>query len=325
MCLLNFQPTQPHVTQNQLQPPLQPSLYPPSTRQHRVVRVHAGGCITSLDMAGVSLTLMAVDDARLAALDAPTTAPAWPATGGAINAAKPLVSLPPAIHSLRKRRQRLLAGRSLEGATAEGRVTERAVRAAAAALLAVTDQLNELDALAGDGDTGSTVELAAQALLAAPEGAFAGPADQALEAVATVVRSAVGGSLGGLYNLGLTAAAAALPRDRPADAAGWAAAMAAGLRAVQAYGNARAGSRTMLDALLPACDALAGAAAGGGAAAARAAAKAAAAGAEATRGMAAEAGRASYTRGAALAERDPGAVAVGVWLDAVARELEGAA
>jgi dihydroxyacetone kinase len=55
-----------------------------------------------------------------------------------------------------------------------------------------------------------------------------------------------------------------------------------------------------------------------GAEAARAAAAAAVAGAEATKGMAASAGRASYTRGAALADADPGAVAVSIWLQAIA-------
>ena len=38
-----------------------------------------GAFMTALDMAGLSLSLLLVDDARLARLDAPTLAPAWPA------------------------------------------------------------------------------------------------------------------------------------------------------------------------------------------------------------------------------------------------------
>ncbi|KAI8465485.1 MAG: dihydroxyacetone kinase family protein [Monoraphidium minutum] len=241
-----------------------------------VRRVHAGAVVTSLDMAGVSLTLMACDDARLAALDAPTAAPGWPALGGAADASKPLVPLPAAVLEARARRAELLAGRPLASAAPGGRAFDAAVRAAAAAL-----------------------------------------------AVAAVVRGAVGGSAGGLYNLGLTAAAGALPRHGPVGPQQWAGAMAAGLAAVGRYGNAAAGSRTMLDALLPAADALAAAAAAGkaGPEAAAAAAAAAAAGAEATKGMAAAVGRASYTRGAALAGADPGAVAVATWLAAVADAL----
>jgi len=240
---------------------------------------------------------------------------------------KPLIPLPAVITQRRERQQRLLAGTPLSAVTATGRTTEAVVRAAAQALSGVTDHLNQLDALAGDGDTGSTVGLAASTLLSAPQGAFSGPSDQALEVVATLVRNAVGGSLGGLYNLGLTAAAAALPKDRSATPAEFATAMQAGLRAVQVYGNARSGSRTMLDALLPACEALSRAVqeGAGGAAAARAAATAAQIGADATKGMAAEAGRASYTRGTALLEADPGAVAVAVWMEAVAKTLESAA
>lgn len=278
-------------------------------------------------MAGVSLSLMACDDAMLGLLDADTAAIGWPSVRGAIAADdKATLPLPPAIDELRRKRAALMAGRPLDSATAEGRVAEAAVRAAAAALLAAADELNRLDAAAGDGDTGSTVATASRALMSSPEGVFAGSASDTLASVAATLASAIGGSLGGLLNLGLTAASAALPSaagqaSTPKD---WAAALAAGCSAVERYGRARAGSRTMLDALLPASEALSRAAQEGAtpAAAARAAAAAAAAGADATKGMAAQAGRASYTRGAALADADPGAVAASLWMDAVAATLE---
>ena len=43
-----------------------------------VERVVAGALMTSADMAGISLSLLKVDDGVLGRLDAPTTAPAWP-------------------------------------------------------------------------------------------------------------------------------------------------------------------------------------------------------------------------------------------------------
>src|SRR5262249_61652785 len=43
-----------------------------------VERVYLGTFLSALEMAGVSLTVLPVDDARLARLDAPTDAPAWP-------------------------------------------------------------------------------------------------------------------------------------------------------------------------------------------------------------------------------------------------------
>jgi dihydroxyacetone kinase len=43
-----------------------------------VERAYAGSFLTSLDMAGISISMLGVDDERLCWLDAPTTAPAWP-------------------------------------------------------------------------------------------------------------------------------------------------------------------------------------------------------------------------------------------------------
>ena len=44
----------------------------------RVERIYAGSFLTSLDMAGISISLLGVDDQRLRWLDAATAAPAWP-------------------------------------------------------------------------------------------------------------------------------------------------------------------------------------------------------------------------------------------------------
>ena len=46
-----------------------------------VARAWAGTFLSALDMPGCSLSLMRVDDARLALLDARTDAPAWPGSG----------------------------------------------------------------------------------------------------------------------------------------------------------------------------------------------------------------------------------------------------
>ncbi len=45
-----------------------------------IERVYAGTFLSSLDTAGVSLSVLRVDDERLRLLDAPTSAPAWPNT-----------------------------------------------------------------------------------------------------------------------------------------------------------------------------------------------------------------------------------------------------
>ncbi|MDE2508231.1 MAG: dihydroxyacetone kinase subunit DhaK, partial [Planctomycetota bacterium] len=43
-----------------------------------VERVYVGTFLSALEMAGISLSVLRVDDSRLALLDAPTSAPAWP-------------------------------------------------------------------------------------------------------------------------------------------------------------------------------------------------------------------------------------------------------
>ncbi|GFR46030.1 hypothetical protein Agub_g7303, partial [Astrephomene gubernaculifera] len=165
----------------------------------------------------------------------------------------------------------------------------------------------------GDGDCGTTLAGAASALLRqlGQEGQEGGglalhcPA-AAVQQVARCVRSAVGGSSGALYDILLTGAARRLKAGPLYDTTpqDWADALSAGLAAVQKYGRADRGCRTMLDALLPARDALvASLQAGADAATAAAAAAAAAeAGAAATRGMAAAAGRSSYVPAAVLSE-----------------------
>eukprot|EP00199_Chlamydomonas_sp_CCMP681_P000386 CAMPEP_0119101896 /NCGR_PEP_ID=MMETSP1180-20130426/807_1 /TAXON_ID=3052 ORGANISM="Chlamydomonas cf sp, Strain CCMP681" /NCGR_SAMPLE_ID=MMETSP1180 /ASSEMBLY_ACC=CAM_ASM_000741 /LENGTH=591 /DNA_ID=CAMNT_0007086077 /DNA_START=161 /DNA_END=1936 /DNA_ORIENTATION=+ len=302
---------------------------------HKVVveRCLVGPFVTSLDMAGMSLTLMRVPpgaegDAILAKLDYPVNAAGWPNTNAKV---VPIAILPVPKGS----------SSSLDVAThrpasvsAEGLGLEAAIRAASDALIRDQEALNALDAKVGDGDCGDTVSHGANAILAElgttyPLNDVAGT----VAALARSVRQAVGGTSGALYDVALTAAAASLRESLPGGAGGagpaaWAGALRAGASAVSKYGGARAGSRTMLDALLPAVAALEQAAAQGlnGVEAAEAAAAAAAAGAEATKEMAANAGRASYVPAEVLRSvPDPGAMAVAAWMAAVASSVKASA
>ncbi len=89
---------------------------------------------------------------------------------------------------------------------------------------------------------------------------------------------------------------------------------------MQSLGGARAGDRTMLDALLPAADAIEQAARRGDDAATmvRAASAAAEQGVEATKSMEPRLGRSSYVGARVLGHPDPGADAVAIWLNAIA-------
>ncbi|WP_033817683.1 dihydroxyacetone kinase subunit DhaL, partial [Kitasatospora sp. MBT63] len=129
--------------------------------------------------------------------------------------------------------------------------------------------------------------------------------------------STVGGASGPLYGSALRAMGAALP-DGPADAAQLAAALAAGLAAVQGLGGAVLGDKTMVDALAPAVEAFRAAADRGLPQAAEAAARAAEQGAAATEPLQARKGRASYLGPRSTGHRDPGAQSTALLLRALA-------
>ncbi|MGE5229944.1 MAG: dihydroxyacetone kinase subunit DhaL [Deltaproteobacteria bacterium] len=209
------------------------------------------------------------------------------------------------------------------------------LRAFAAEVAARRDELTELDAAIGDADHGVNMDRGMQAVVAKlPDagaaanaaGAGAAPALGPLFRTAgmTLV-STVGGAAGPLYGtlfleMGKTAA------DRPAlSAAEWAGVVDAGVAGVRMRGKAEAGDKTMVDALLPAAEALK-AAAGSGAPlgdALRAAADAARGGMEATVPLVARKGRASYLGERSAGHQDPGATSSWLLLRTAAETLGG--
>ncbi|NXM55587.1 TKFC cyclase, partial [Illadopsis cleaveri] len=275
-----------------------------------IARALVGSFMTALEMAGVSLTLMLVDEELVRLIDAKTTAMAWPN----------LLAGPATI-----RREEIPAPaegpKKPQDETGTGHGTARVQRVlerVCSTLLDMQERLNELDRGAGDGDCGHTHARAAQAIR---EWMQARPPPtapaQLLSALADVVLEQMGGSSGVLYGLFLTAAAQSL-RGR-SDFPAWADAMDAGIEAMQRYGGAAPGDRTMLDSLFAAAQALHSLHNPGAnlLQVLAAAVQSAEAAAEATRHMEAAAGRASYVRSSRLEQPDPGAVAVAAVLRAV--------
>uniref|UniRef100_UPI000A56E07D DAK2 domain-containing protein n=1 Tax=Aureimonas sp. AU40 TaxID=1637747 RepID=UPI000A56E07D len=278
----------------------------------QVERAWCGTLLSALDMRGCSLSLLRVDDARLALLDAPTRAPAWPG-GGHLNRDIHLPAAP----------STAVPTETLGSAVPQPRMEamRRAVLAAAAAIEQAEGELTDLDARAGDGDLGASLSRGAEALRALPDSVWTSP-DRALTAMAEALRRAIAGSSGPFYATALMRAARHL-QTHPANPREAAPAFAAAARAIGELGGAGEGDRTMLDALLPAARALKAATERGEtpAIAWAEAAKAAASGAEATQTMAPRLGRASYLGARALGIPDGGAVAISIWLKAIAGAL----
>lgn len=186
------------------------------------------------------------------------------------------------------------------------------------------DALTALDAAIGDADHGSNLDRGMSAVVAALDATP--PADPAalLKQVGMTLVSKVGGASGPLYGtLFLRMAGAAGTREL--DAAGFVGALRAGLDGVMARGKAEPGDKTMLDALMPACDALDAALSGGAALgeALAAASAAASKGRDATIPLVARKGRASYLGERSAGHQDPGATSTAMLIEAAQAALPG--
>jgi phosphoenolpyruvate---glycerone phosphotransferase subunit DhaL len=166
-------------------------------------------------------------------------------------------------------------------------------------------ELVALDTAIGDGDHGTNMNRGmtkAMEKLGADEQPDPGAV---LKAVAMALVSSVGGAAGPLYGtlfLQMGGALAGQPEvDLPAFAAAWRKA----LEGVQARGKAEPGDKTMVDALIPAVEALESASDLDGGL--RAAAQAAEEGMKATTPLIARKGRASYLGERSKDHQDPGA------------------
>ncbi|UYC12758.1 dihydroxyacetone kinase subunit DhaK [Xanthomonas sp. CFBP 8445] len=244
--------------------------------------------MTSMDMHGFSITLAPADADVLAALQAPVQTLGWPG----VRVPHAVRTFAPALKRDDSHRQ---GTRDAQCAAALARVAQ--------ALIAAQAELDALDARSGDGDAGSTFAAGARALQQAldTDALATGDAAALARGLAATIEHSMGGSSGVLLSILFTTAASAL-----ADGRDWVQALQAGVARMQHYGGAQRGDRTLLDALLPALDALAQ---GAGV---EAAAHAARAGADATAQLTrAGAGRAAAVPADALCGViDPGAEAV---------------
>ena len=261
--------------------------------------------MTSLDMKGLSVSVLPVDEELERALSAEVEPRAW-SRGRAPAKVAPL----PLAGAL-------VATTYVASANAGCR---RVVETACRTLLGLEAELNALDAKVGDGDTGSTFATASRAILAHLDRLPFGEPPLLCASIADRLSTVMGGSSGILLSIGVAAMGAAMKDAASKNAAApdlldWARALHEGVRRIAQYGGASPGDRTMLDALFPAAAALE---AGEGLVAA---AKAAARGAELTASMTtARAGRSSYVPSEALrGVADPGAVAMVAVFEAIAR------
>ena len=244
--------------------------------------------VSALDMKGFSLSVLQLDSELETALLADVEAAGWHV------ATSPIV---PSETPAQRLDQQQAVTPSANAAVASQ------LTLLCKTLISLESELNKLDALVGDGDTGSTFAAGAGSILQACEAGEL-PLNDAgllLNVIGEKLSRVMGGSSGVLMSIMFTAAGQQLEQGASLPQA-----LIHGLERMQHYGGAKPGHRTMIDALHPAFAALA---AGKDLSAVAAAAQE---GAESTSRMrSAGAGRSSYLNADSLEGiKDPGAYAV---------------
>ncbi len=212
-------------------------------------------------------------------------------------------------------------------------ITEAVVRAdtittwmaeAETEIKAQSDYLTQLDAAIGDGDHGTNMRRGFDAVGKALAGQGDGvPPGRLLIIAGKTLVSTVGGASGPLWGSALRRAGRTLGDADTFDGGQLALSLDAAIEAVVELGAASPGDKTMIDALVPAVQALRAALDSGAAleAALEAAASAAQAGAEATTPMQARKGRASYLGERSIGHQDPGATSAVIVIAALSRAV----
>jgi dihydroxyacetone kinase-like protein len=180
------------------------------------------------------------------------------------------------------------------------------------------DELTALDAAIGDADHGANMARGFTAV----QGKLDGLKDKDIGAIfkttAMTLISTVGGASGPLYGTFFLQAAAGANGKMSLTHEELATVFAAGLHGLMQRGKAKTGEKTMLDALVPALEALKPQGSGDDVAAALdRAVEAARKGAEATVPMVATKGRASYLGERSAGHMDPGAMSTCLLLEAL--------
>lgn len=186
----------------------------------------------------------------------------------------------------------------------------RMITCAAAQIDANHEYLSRLDAATGDGDHGTTINRVFHVAADAAKADVGGKAVELLNKVGWDVMSVDGGStspLLGSFFMGIGEAAA-----ESMDAVAVTAAFAAGMAKLRQQTKAAPGDKTMVDALVPAVEAMTVSAKPGADIAVlfQRAAAAALTGAEGTRSMRAKFGRARNLGDRTLGQQDPGATSI---------------
>jgi dihydroxyacetone kinase-like protein len=193
--------------------------------------------------------------------------------------------------------------------------TEAMLRKVAQGMIASQDLLTEADRAVGDGDHGVGMGRGFEAVLAVLDNQEFADLKDLFFKTGTALITSVGGASGIIFGTWFSMGGMGLAGWQVFDDQALFLFLQDGLKAIRGRGKAKAGDKTMVDALLPAVAALEGHAVDGLGEALRLAAQAAKAGAEGTKEMTARIGKARSLGPRALGYIDPGALSASLILE----------
>lgn len=278
-----------------------------------IVEPDVGELVTSLDMAGVSLTFFWLDQQMEALWTAAADAPGY--RKGSV---KPAEALDPAEVDV-------VVQEAIPEASESSRKLARGVVDALQVLASTVDNncdlLGQIDAVAGDGDHGIGMQRGSKAALEGANEALNGGAgaETVLQWAGQRWSDKAGGTSGAIWRVILKALGESLGNDRPLTSQRLAAGVVSARQQVMAFGKAELGDKTLVDVLAPVADALSCAAEKGESVVAcwEVAANAASEAAEATAKLLPRVGRARPLAEKSLGTPDAGSVSLALIIQAL--------
>jgi len=222
----------------------------------RVVFNKVGNLFTSLEMMGVTLTVMRVDDELESCLKHPCNSVGITVAGdmaagrtysGSVAGTVPTAATPTTAKVA-------AAPRTLSGATVVLANAGDVVRDLITTINTNRAYLSEIDGLIGDGDHGINMSKGFTGCGTRLDALGAGANDlpKAFEQLSQALMDDIGGSMGPLYGNFFLGFVKTLEAHAAMDAALFGDALAAAVANVQSMGNAKVGDKTLIDTMVPA-------------------------------------------------------------------------
>jgi len=290
-----------------------------SQRQFKIERTFCGSFVTSFDMAGVSVSIMMLNQESLYLLDEPCSSICF-SKNESLTYKYNSSFLLPTIQQMKSKP----TFKPLKWFVGHEKKFFDCTKAACLILIENEKLLNQLDSESGDSDCGSTLTAGAKLILSKVS---SGQLETSFIQMADQLENVMGGSSGALYSLFFTGADNYIKNtqfkdDLSSNVSIWIQTLQSATHLVSKYSYAQVGDRTMIDTLhavvmalkksqsLPLPEIL------------NQVIEASKEAADQTAFMKPRVGRASYSDSEAVNKPDPGAYAVHLWMKAICQQLK---